>query len=163
MNKAKCMVFRQPQRTVSIPELMIDENIIEVVDNFSFLGLNINKNLKWENHIDCISNQISRTIGIMKRIRHVITFDILVMLYNTLILSHINYCILAWGYQSGRTMLLKKKCLRAITGSKLFAHTDPLLKAISILKIEDIFTINQNKLYFKCIKGILPFYFQSLI
>ena len=48
------MVFRQPQRTVAIPELTIDENI-EVVDNFSFLGLNINKNLKWENHIDCIS------------------------------------------------------------------------------------------------------------
>ena len=93
VNKSKCMVFRQPQRTVAIPELTIDENIIEVVDNFSFLGLNINKNFKWENHIDCISIKISRTIGIMKRIRHVIPFDILVMLYNTLILPHINYCI----------------------------------------------------------------------
>ena len=127
------MVFRQPQRTVAIPEL----TIIEVVDNFSFLGLNISKNLKWENHNDCISITISRTIGIMKRIRHVIPFDIWVMLYNTLILPHIIFCILAWGYQSGRIMLLQKKCLRAITGSKLFAHTDTLFKAISILKIED--------------------------
>ena len=42
VNKSKCMVFRQPQRTKAIPELTIDENIIEVVDNFSFLGLNIN-------------------------------------------------------------------------------------------------------------------------
>ena len=85
VNKSKCMVFRQPQKSVAIPELTIDENIIEVVDNFSFLGLNINKNLKWENHIGCKSIKISRTIGIMKRIRHVITFDILVMIYNTLI------------------------------------------------------------------------------
>ena len=54
-------------------------------------------------------------------------------------------------------MLLQKKCLRAITGSKLFAHTDPLLKVISILKIEDIFTINKIKLYFNYIIGILPF------
>ena len=60
-------------------------------------------------------------------------------------------------------MLLQKKCLRAITGSKLFAHTDPLFKAISILKIEDIFKINKIKLYFKYIKIILPFYFQSLM
>ena len=45
------MVFRQPQRTVAIPELTIDENIIEVVDNFSFLELNINNNLKWENQL----------------------------------------------------------------------------------------------------------------
>ena len=41
VNKSNCMLFRQPQRTVAIPELTIDENIIEVVDNFSFLGLNI--------------------------------------------------------------------------------------------------------------------------
>ena len=89
VNKSKCMVFRQPQRTVTIPELTIDENIIEVVDNFSFIGLNNNKNLKWENHIDCISNKISRTIGIMKRIRHVIPFDILEnALYYTNITSY---------------------------------------------------------------------------
>ena len=43
VNKSKYMIFRQLQRTVAIPELTIDENIIEVVDNFSFLGLNINK------------------------------------------------------------------------------------------------------------------------
>ena len=45
----------------------------------------------------------------------------------------------------------------------MFAHTDQLFKAISILKIEGIFTINKIKLYFKYIKGILPFYFQSLM
>ena len=59
VNNSKYVVFRQPQRTVTIPKLTIDENIIEVVDKFSFLGLNINKNLKWENHIDCISIKIS--------------------------------------------------------------------------------------------------------
>ena len=37
------------------------------------------------------------------------------------------------------------------------------LKLYSILKIEDLFIINKIKLYFKYIKGILPFYFQSLI
>ena len=45
----------------------------------------------------------------------------------------------------------------------MYAHTDPLFKAISILKIEDIITINKIKLYFKYIKGILPSYFQSLM
>ena len=39
------MVFRQPQKTVEISEFKIDDNHIEIVDNFLFLGLNINKNL----------------------------------------------------------------------------------------------------------------------
>ena len=59
------MVFRQPQRTVAIPELTIDENIIEFVDNFSFLGLNNKKKLKLKNQID------GRTIDIMKRLRYI--------------------------------------------------------------------------------------------
>ena len=50
-----------------------------------------------------------------------------------------NYSIIAWGYQSGRVMLIQKKCLGTITRSKMFAHSDPLFKAISILKIEDTF------------------------
>ena len=66
----------------------------------------------------------------MKRLRHVMPFDVLVMLYNTLILPHINYCILAWGYQLAKILLLHKKCLRVITGSKFFALSDLLFKAI---------------------------------
>ena len=82
----------------------------------------------------------------MKRLRHVIPFDVLVMFYNTLILPHINYCILAWGYQSDKSLLLQKKCLRVITGSKFFVHSDPLFKAIGFLKVEDLFVINKIKL-----------------
>ena len=116
---------------------------------FLFLGLNINKNLNRKNHIDCISIKISKTIGIMKRLRHVIPFDVLVMLFNTLILPHINYCILAWGYQSDKILLFQKKCLRVITGSIFFANSDPLFKAIGFLRVEDLFVINKIKLYFK--------------
>ena len=43
VNKSKCIVFRQPQKIVEIPKFKIDDNNI-VVDNFLFLGLNINKN-----------------------------------------------------------------------------------------------------------------------
>ena len=35
-------------KTVDIPEFKIDDNEIEVVDNFVFLGLNNNKNLNWK-------------------------------------------------------------------------------------------------------------------
>ena len=59
MNKSKCIVFRQPQKTVEIPEFKIADNNIEVVDNFFISFLNIDKNLNWKNHIDCISIKIS--------------------------------------------------------------------------------------------------------
>ena len=83
MAKAKYIVYKCEQvysistttKTVEIPEFKIDNNNIEVVDNFLFLGLNINKNLNWKNHFNCIGIKISRTIGLMRRLRHVIPFD----------------------------------------------------------------------------------------
>ena len=59
VNKSKCIVFQQPQKTVEIPELKIDDNNIKVVDNFLFLSLNIIKNFNWKNQIDCSSIKIS--------------------------------------------------------------------------------------------------------
>ena len=43
VNKSKCIVFRQPQKTVEIPEFKIADNNIEVVDNFCISCLNIDK------------------------------------------------------------------------------------------------------------------------
>ena len=41
------------------------------------------------------------------------------------------------------------------------AHTEPLLKALDILKIEDMLKLNVFKFYFKYTLGILPSYFYT--
>ena len=50
--------------------------------------------------------------------------NIYFFIYNTLILSHINYCIMPWGYQCSRMM--KEKAMRMVTLSKYNSHTEPL-------------------------------------
>ena len=44
----------------------------------------------------------------------------------------------------------------------MFAHTDPLFKNLHILKAEDIFKIQQFKLYYKYIKHTLPTFFLNI-
>ena len=41
--------------------------------------------------------KISRATGVILRLRHIYPREILLTLYNTLILPHLNYCILVWG------------------------------------------------------------------
>ena len=67
---------------------------MEKVDNFNFLGLIIIKSLKWNSHVDYIASKISRLFMIF---RHTLPIDILVLLhvYNSLILPHMTYCLLA--------------------------------------------------------------------
>ena len=49
-------------------------------------------------------------------------------IYNSLIVPHINYCIMAWGFESSRIIKLQKKALIIITLSNNISHTEPLYK-----------------------------------
>ena len=60
-------------------------------------------------HIDHISLKISRVIGILTRLRHTVPIDVLLLLYNSLVLPHINYSLLVWGHNPFRITKNPKK------------------------------------------------------
>ena len=105
-NKSKYMIFHMPKKEIEILTLKIDNTNIE---EFNFLGLTIDTHLKWKKHTDKISNKCSKLTGILNRLKYVFPQDIKCLLYNTLILPHINYCIMAWGYKRNRITMIKKK------------------------------------------------------
>ena len=139
--KSKFMVFKFPQRIVNIPDLYIEETKIESVTYLNFLGNIIQSNLKWENHINAISIKISRIIGILSKLKNILPFDILKMLYCNLIVPHLFYGILLWGYSTSRLLKLQKKTIRTITCSRCNAHTDPIFKQLTFLKLDDIYQL----------------------
>ena len=61
------MIFHHKQRNIEnlIPQLNLNEQIIERVTDFDFLGLTIDQHLTWNGHVQKISNKISRSLGIM--------------------------------------------------------------------------------------------------
>ena len=63
------MLFNQPQRKVGIPKPEINDTEIIIVEEFDFLGITLDKHLTWKPHLHRISNKISKTIGILNRIK----------------------------------------------------------------------------------------------
>ena len=55
-------------------------------------------NLKWDTHIDYISLEIGRSIGISNKLKYSLPLNILHSLHCTLIVSHLDCGILLWGY-----------------------------------------------------------------
>ena len=110
------MVFHTPQRRVNYPVLKLNNVNIERVSQFNFLGVVINSTLKWDKHIAHISLKISTATGVTFRLRHIYPREILLTLYNTLILPHLSYCILVWGskIKNNHPLLLLKKRLLEI-------------------------------------------------
>ena len=143
IKKTKFMFFHTPQRRVNYPVLKLNDVNIERVSQFNFLGVVINSTLKWDKHIAHISLKISRATGVIFRLRRIYPREILLTLYNTLILPHLSYCILVWGSKIKNNhplLLLQKKAVRNIANEDYIAHSEPLCKSLNILKIPDIFT-----------------------
>ena len=72
IKKSKFMVFHMPQKQVNIPNIQIENSIIEFSDEFTFLGLTIHKHIKWDSHINKIASKIFNSIGIMYRLKHMV-------------------------------------------------------------------------------------------
>ena len=107
--------------------------------HFDFLGITIDKHLTWKEHINVIANKISRTVAVINRLKNYIPENALLTIYNTLIITHLNYEILTWGFNSDRILKIQKKTVRSITLSKYNAHTEPIFKTLKLLKINYIF------------------------
>ena len=87
----------------------------------------------------------------------------LVIIYNTLIHSHILYGLLLWGFKYGRIEKLQKKAVRVLASSHYIAHTTPIFKHFRILTVKDLYDIQLFKLYYRNTNNVLPPYFQSFI
>ena len=159
------MCFHTPKRKVVFPDLKINNITIDRVTDFKFLGLIISSNLKWNKHIDHISIKVSKVIGIMFRLKYIVPCDVLQTLYNSLIMPHFHYCLLAWGstIKNGHKLhLLQKKAVRIITNSHYIAHTDPIFKKLHMVKVTDMFRIAIWKFYYKLRNNLLPPYFNYM-
>ena len=129
--------------------LKIDGVNIEKVEEFNFLGLTMDTNLNWKKNTDKISNKCSKITGVLNRLKLLFLQEIKCLLYNSLIVPHINYCITAWGFHRNRITIIQKKAIRIITASSYISHTEPLFKQLNLLKVEDVLTLQELTFYFK--------------
>ena len=165
IDKTKYMVFHTSKRNVIYPNLKVNNNNIERVTQFNFLGVILHSHVTWNKHINHISMKIARSIGILYRLRNVYPESVLITIYNTLILPHFHYCLLLWGSvvkENHSLHLLQKKALRIITNSDYLAHTEPLCKKLWILKISDMFSVALWKFYYKLMNNKLPEHFSFM-
>ena len=85
------------------------------------------------------------------------------MIYNSLILPHLNNSLLAWGTQRHNIELLQKKAVRALNFKSPAAHTEPILKEMNQLKLPDMYTCQLLKFYYKLYCNKLPAYFKKFL
>ena len=163
ISKTKAMVFHTPQRSrLILPNIEIDNVPIEFVDTFDYLGITFDKHLNWNSHLKKISKKICKISAIMNKLKHYVPCDTLLTLYNSLILPHLNYGILLWGPKANKLNKLQKRAIRTIVNGRYNCHTEPIFKALQLLKVTDIYALHGLKFLYLYENSLLPAFFSSL-
>ena len=118
-------------------------------------------NLNFKPQSKIIAAKISRVIGVLHKLKYIFPAYLLRMIYNSLILPHFNYSLLAWGTQCPNIELLQKKAVRVVNFKSPVAHTEPILKGMNQLKLLDMYTYQLLKLYYKLYRKKFPGYFEN--
>ena len=100
--------------------------------------------------------------GVLKRLSTILPQYALRMIYHSIIHSHLNYHILAWGSEMQRLELSQKRIIRIIAGAGYLPHTDPLYKKLGICKLTHSHQMKLVTLYHRHFNGTVPKYFQAM-
>ena len=143
LNPAKsCFQLYSPFASQNSIDIVINNTQIKRCSSFKYLGIIFDENLKWQSHINLISGKISRITGMMARMRHFLSSKELLLLYNTLILPHLNYCAVIWGstYKSRlqKIVLLQKRAARIIDKNPFLFPSNNLFIKYNMLKFPDL-------------------------
>ena len=120
-------------------EIRIDDQIIKRVDKTKFLGPTIDAQLYWGKHVEEICKKVSSAIAVLKRVRPFISKEIAIQIYNTLIMSHFDYCSPVWnflsGYLSDKLQKLPNRAARVITKLPFDTSSNHLLSTLDWEKL----------------------------
>ena len=149
-----------------LPNFTLDGETIQHKNATKYLGVQIDNQLKWKDHISQVSSKVVRAIGYIKYARKFLPRETLRMLYLGLVEPHFRYCCSVWG--SCGTVLrqkiekLQNRAVRIITFSPYNAKTSPLLKHLKLPSIQDMIQQETVGMVYKAISNQAPEYLSVL-
>ena len=111
---------------LKLPDLKIANNRIERKKAIKFLGVMLDENVNWQEHIRTVENKIAKNIGLLYRAKYLLNESSLKCIYFGYIHSYLNYANIVWA-STYRTKLkaiylLQKCAVRIVFNENNMTH-----------------------------------------
>lgn len=134
ISKTHMMQFRTKQSKGEQIKIIHNNQDIEEIDSVKFLGLNLDKNLSWQAHIEYLANKLGSFAFAMQVLATATDMDTRKVAYTSYFESVIRYGIVFWGNSANIVRILKiqKKIVRNMC---MLNHKEPCRQLFQKLKI----------------------------
>ena len=107
ISKCKFIIYGSSCKLTKFKNVSISVNDIPLskTNSFKYLGVTIQQNLTWSEHIDNISKKVNQRLGLIRRIKHLLPFQTRLTLYNSLVLPLFDYSDIIWGDKNNSSLM----------------------------------------------------------
>jgi len=99
--KTKLMIFHKSgdnkNKMPTDIHLTVNNNIIERVFEFKYIGVILDPSLSFINHANKVKKTVATHIGALRRVFKFLPFNVFCIVTNAFVFSHIDYCLPIWG------------------------------------------------------------------
>lgn len=152
VNKTAMMHLHTAQRSIDGRRaVFMNGNRILEADCVKFLGIYLDKNMTWKQHVSHLSQKLVATIGVISRLKNLLPLKQKHTIYDSLFLSRIIYCIESWGAAYKSTIkplqVLQNKMVKIINRlhprtSSLQLYTTVERSGLPIRALCDFYTVS---------------------
>ena len=166
--KSKSMVIATRQKHQLTPlklELSLQSLPIEQVTKHKVLGVVLDQNLSWDDHINQLCKKLSKNVYLLSKLAKVADQKSLLIFANAHIFSHIDYASTLWDGASENSLKPLKSIYRRVAKLILkgdLLSTDQKLRKLNILPLQERCFYNKAILMFKVFHGKTPNYISSM-
>jgi hypothetical protein len=151
-------IFFQRQNTSLPPlELVVNNVPIRQAHDLRILGVTFDQNLSFKIHTNNIKNKLVSSLFVLRRIRTNISVSNACLLYNSLIKSHLSYCITIWGNSNSQNInalyVIQNKYLKSAFLLPMRTASISLYKRANVLTVFDLYNYHIAILVYKLLNS----------
>lgn len=142
LEKTQIIHFRTKQTTECISKIEYTGKELTTAERVKFLGITLNKNLSWTDHVDSLLKRLNSLVYAMRVLHNVTDLPVKRIVYHAYFITVIKYGIIFWGVEKTnllRIFKLQKKIIRAMTGTNSRHSCKPLFESLDLMTIPSIF------------------------
>lgn len=174
-SKTKSVLFASKRIRSKMPPNNQDLNItlpgsdtpITQVKSQKLLGVTLDQDLTFDDHVESLGKKLSKRIGLLKRIKNCLPYEERVSFYTATIKPALMYGSSVWTLCSKSNIdlifKLQKRAARVILNVDNCARTVPLFNRLKWLPFYEEAKINRHCILFKRVYGNLPEYMDDIL
>ena len=157
ISKSVYMIFSRKNHTDI--DLRLGDNKLPKVTTTKFLGMWIDQNLNWNEHLSKLKTKVKRNLTLLKIGQKHLNTHTKKMLYYAQIYSHLSYGLILWGNMVSNTQLttiqkLQNQAIRLVDSSQ--HNIECSYKNLGIMKLHEAIKMENCKMMHKLEHHNLP-------